>query len=173
MWKVTVTWGSTLASLPGAGGMRLLPPLKSSWSICPELSLYRTDSGTMAAIEHSRELFDQGYYPQYVELLKSSLATKPAAEAFTELAQVYLFLGHANKALDILNELLQANVPVKPATRRLGKMLVCFARCLCSATFHDVLNEAYRTYKEIPRSASDKSFDTEDVSKLSSSKSQC
>jgi hypothetical protein len=118
----------------------------------------------MAAIEDSRDLFDRGYYPQCVELLRSLLASGMSAEVLMELAQVYLFLGYANKALNVLRDFSQVNGPVKAATRRLEKMLGCFAGCLQSATFHDLVDEADRAYQEMPQTVSDMNLDTDDVS---------
>lgn len=123
----------------------------------------------MTSIEHSRDLFDRGCYPQCIELLRSLLACGASAEVVAELAQVYLFLGYANKALEVLRDVTLVSDHGMTAQSRLRNMLDCFATCLQSATFHDVLETADRIYQQVPQTASGANLDPEDVSGHNSS----
>ena len=50
----------------------------------------------MASIEDCRNLFERGYYPRCIELLRSLLASGTSPEVLMELAQVYLSVGYVN-----------------------------------------------------------------------------
>lgn len=118
----------------------------------------------MASIEDCRNLFEQGYYPRCVQLLRSLLASGTSAEVLVELAQVYLFVGYVNRALDVLRNFSQVNGPVKTSAQHLVTMIRCFAGSLQSATFREFIDEADRTYQVMPQISSTMDLDTDDVS---------
>ncbi|AZU63919.1 tetratricopeptide repeat protein [Neobacillus mesonae] len=60
--------------------------------------------------EQARDLLESGYFPKAIELLKEVVEEYPEYwSAYNNLALAYFYLGQAEKAEDILNEVLERN----------------------------------------------------------------